>query len=1062
MKKSLLKLNPAVLLCPLLMLLIWQYIPPAFAQSQPKNRQDEKTGPIQKSKLKSAEAILAKPAAAQVQSQAASDGKNVLILHALESSTPLSVETNKGLLEAFRVGGIPGANLFFESMDLRRNPGPELRKLLVEQMRLKWRHRRADMIVTVYPEALEFVLNDCRDVFPRVPIIALHLPPDFMIAATGRSIIGHFPTYDIAGTIDNALKLLPGTKRVYVISGAHKIDKWLEDQAKHASKNWERVEFLYLSHMTIEDILATVSKAPPGSVILYLALTRDVAGKGHTGLGFAYQLSQVSTVPVFGMFESALGYGIAGGTLISWNLIGKRAGLLVTDILKGVKTLEDVPPVLDVPSVPMFDWRQLRRWHLPEDALPEGSIVINKELTLWDFKYYILGVLIFCLGETGLILFLVVQSRRKKTAEESLRKTEEKYRSIFEDAVEGIFETSPQGKPLTANAALAKILGYASPEEFLSSVHDTASQVWVNPDERKECLRLLESGNILLRYECQFWRRDRSKIWVSLSGRRVGEAGGQTLYYSGFIVDITDQKRAKEELQKYREHLEEMIEERTKELLCAKEQAEAADRAKSAFLAHMSHELRTPLASILGACELLEKDADFVQKHRKFLEILGGSGRQLFELIDDVLELSKIDSGQGRVLIAPLDIHGLLRDLAGSLISSAEKKGLEMALEIDRTLPGYIRTDGPKVRHILMNFLSNAIKFTKMGRVVLRARVKETAEHAREAEKTSPLQLEFEVEDTGIGISPEDRGRIFDSFVQVNPSRKPSGGVGLGLAISKKLAGFLGGEITVRSEVGKGSVFTLNISVQPVKATESPAPAVVRKVTGLAPGQPSYCLLVVDDNLESRLLLRQLLEPVGFRVLEACSGQEAVDLCRKDPPDLIWMDIRMPEMDGYEAAGRMREWEEARRKENDQSVHTPIIAFTAGVMENKDSFLSRGVFDDWVYKPFREEEIFGKIEKNLGVKFVYQAKDPSGTREKAPREREILTSVELSKLPADWLDDFFQTLKKGHSKKLLASIDQIHPGHAEVARRLGDLVRTHDFERLMPLFEEALKERTNG
>jgi len=146
-----------------------------------------------------------------------------------------------------------------------------------------------------------------------------------MIAETGRRIIGHFPTYDITGTIDIALKLVPGTKRVYVVSGSHQVDKWLEDQARLASKKWEeRVEFLYLSHMTIEGILATVSKAPPGSVILYLSLTQDVAGKGHTGLGFAHDLSRVSTVPVFGMFESALGYGVTGGSVISWNLIGKE------------------------------------------------------------------------------------------------------------------------------------------------------------------------------------------------------------------------------------------------------------------------------------------------------------------------------------------------------------------------------------------------------------------------------------------------------------------------------------------------------------------------------------------------------------------------------------------------------------------------------------------------------------------------------------------------------------------------------------------------------------------
>ena len=206
---------------------------------------------------------------------------------------------------------------------------------------------------------------------------------------------------------------------------------------------------------------------------------------------------------------------------------------------------------------------------------------------------------------------------------------------------------------------------------------------------------------------------------------------------------------------------------------------------------------------------------------------------------------------------------------------------------------------------------------------------------------------------------------------------------------------------------------------------------------GLASGQPDYRLLVVDDHLESRLLLRQLLEPVGFRVLEASSGQEAIDLYQKDPPHLIWMDIRMPEMDGYEAARRIRETEGARRNEGGQRVHTPIIAFTAGVMENKESSPLAGVFDDWVYKPFREKKIFDKLEKHLGVRFVYRPAALSAVQEDAPEDRAALTSADLSKLPADWLKEFFQTLKKGRSKQLFGLIDQIQPGACRSGPGLG-------------------------
>jgi PAS domain S-box-containing protein len=497
--------------------------------------------------------LLSIPSFAQAQPQAALAEKNVLILHTLESSTPLSLETNRGLLDTLRIGGIPGANLFFESMDLRRNPGPELRKLLVEQMRLKWSHRKADMVITVYPEALEFVLNDCRDVFPYVPIIALHLPQNFVIAETGRRIIGHFPTYDITGTIDNALKLVPGTKRVYVVSGAHKVDKWLEDQARRASKKWERVEFLYLSHMTVEDILATVSKAPPGSVILYLALTQDVAGKSHTGLGLAHQLSQVSTVPTFGMFEAALGYGVTGGTLISWDLVGKRAGQLAIDILKGVKTLDDVPPILDVPSVPMFDWRQLRRWNISEAALPKGSIVINREVTFWDFKYYIIGSIAILLAQTLLVIGLLVQRRRKKEAEESLQQRTEELNQFFNVTLDLLGIANTDGYFLRLNQAAERILGYTREElmakRFLEFVHPD------DLDRTQKAISTLASQQEVFSFENRYRCKDGTYRWLEWSSAPVGK-----LIYAA-ARDVTDHKRTEKTLREKEETAREMARE---------------------------------------------------------------------------------------------------------------------------------------------------------------------------------------------------------------------------------------------------------------------------------------------------------------------------------------------------------------------------------------------------------------------------------------------------------------------------------------------------------------------
>ena len=345
---------------------------------------------------------------AQSQPSVDLSGKNVLILHSHEANAPIFLGTDKGLSNTLQSGGISSQNQYFESMDLRRNPGPDHRKLLVEQLRVQYSQRKLDMIVTMFPEALEFALNDCRDILPDVPVLALYLPQGIELPKTDRRVITHFPTVDIMGTLEIALRLVPGAKRVYVVGGTHEVDRRVEDQARRISRKWEgRLEFIYLSHMTFEDMLATISGVPPDSIVLALAFSRDVTGKNYTTPEVAERLSRISPAPIFGILDVTQGHGITGGSLISFELIGAKAGQLVLDILRGTKNTDELPAVLDVPPVPMFDWRQLRRWNLSEDDLPAGSIVANREFTLWSIRYYIIGVLAFCLAETALIVFLM-------------------------------------------------------------------------------------------------------------------------------------------------------------------------------------------------------------------------------------------------------------------------------------------------------------------------------------------------------------------------------------------------------------------------------------------------------------------------------------------------------------------------------------------------------------------------------------------------------------------------------------------------------------------------------
>ena len=482
------------------------------------------------------------PALAQSEPKVDLTGKNILILHSHEGNAPVFLETDKGLSNTLQSGGIPSLNQFFESLDLRRNPGPEHRKLLAEQMRMRYSHRKLDMIITMYPEAMEFVLKDCRDVLPDVPILALYLPQSFEVPETGRIIIGHFPTPDIIGTIEIALRLVPGAKRVYVVSGAHEVDRRVEDLARRISKKWEgQLEFLYLSHMPFEDILATVSSVPPGSIILALAFSQDVTGKNELTPEVAQRLSQVSMAPIFGILDVTLGRGITGGSLMSFERIGTRAGQLALDILRGTKTPENIPDVLDVPSIPMFDWRQLRRWNLSVSALPKGSIVINKEATLSDFRYYIIGALAFCLAETALIILLVVQKRRKKSAEESLRQKSEELDQLFNITLDLLCIANTDGYFLRLNPAVERVLGYTRKELMARPLFDL-----VHPDDverTRKAVAALGSQQKLFSFENRYRCKDGTYRWLEWSSAPAGK-----LFYAA-ARDITERKKVEEALQ---------------------------------------------------------------------------------------------------------------------------------------------------------------------------------------------------------------------------------------------------------------------------------------------------------------------------------------------------------------------------------------------------------------------------------------------------------------------------------------------------------------------------------
>jgi len=498
----------------------------------------------------------------------------------------------------------------------------------------------------------------------------------------------------------------------------------------------------------------------------------------------------------------------------------------------------------------------------------------------------------------------------------------------------------------------------------------------------------------------------------------------------------------------------------------AKDEAEAANQAKSSFLANMSHELRTPLNAILGFSEMLAREKNATPDQHDKLAIINRSGKHLLSMINDVLDLSKIESGRVELVEHPFDLVALIKEISAMIQSRAVEKGLSVIVEVETVSFPIIKADTGKLRQILINLLNNAVKFTDEGGVTIR--------YGTEPNPEAPnrCSIVIEVEDTGPGIDPARHAQIFEPFVQgIGETERK--GTGLGLSICKKYAEFMGGTIELESEAGKGSHFRVRLPAK-IAAAADVGTSVDDKsrVIGLAPAEKTWRILVADDNRENLLLLKSLLEDVGFFVLGAKNGKEAVAAFKKKSPDFIWMDMRMPVMDGYEATRRIRKWEARGKKPDVRSRNKigedsdlkseirnpkskmegiPIIAITASAFrEQRQEILAAGC-DDMVVKPFRAHEIFETMGRYLDIEYIYEP-----VSEATPvRVPEIeLTTAMLADLPEGLLHELRETTLALNREAALEVIARIADRAPEVAAGLKGLVDNYQMVELRDLLSE--------
>ena len=618
---------------------------------------------------------------------------------------------------------------------------------------------------------------------------------------------------------------------------------------------------------------------------------------------------------------------------------------------------------------------------------------------------------------------------------QELQQSEERLRLALMASNQGLYDLNVKTGDAVVSAEYATMLGY-DPNDF----HETHAK-WIerlHPDDADRVVstyRAYVSGEIP-KYKVEFRQRLNNGDWkwiLSLGRIVTWDPEGKPLRMLGIHTDINDRKAAEAALRQANANLEIRVKERTLELTKAKEAAEAANRAKSEFLANISHELRTPLNGVLGYAQILKRDPAINPEQKEGLSIIEQCGSHLLTLISDILDLAKIEAG--KLELVPKDFHfpDFLDNVVDICRLRARQKALDVTYQFSSSMPVALHADEKRLRQVLLNLLSNATKFTDAGSVMFRVEVLEGS--------NSKFRFRFSITDTGIGIAPEHFKRIFLPFEQACASNRQYEGTGLGLAITQNILNQMGSTLQVESTVGQGSTFWFELDIPIAQDLLPSAVSVPTQLIEGYRGDPRT-ILVVDDRWENRAVLRNLLIPLGFDILEAVSGQAGLKLLDQSQPDAIIVDLVMPEMDGFEMTRRIRQ--------NPDLQAVVIIACSARTFSSdRDASLQAGC-DNFLAKPIQSAELLGQLQHHLGLEWVYAEErlDTQGANGLNYSSEQSSFTVP----PPEVLDKFSVLASRGNLKEIIrqaADLEQRDPMYQPWAQHLQHLAKTFQDEKIL-------------